>query len=480
MTKFTQKTLEAITPDKHGETIREDGGLFGRIRANSNGISISFYYRYRWQSKTRDLSCGTWPTDSMPIIRKKRDDAKNKVANGIDPGEQKKVKKIEIQEAMLAKIAEHEKQRREDLTVTDLFNAWIDNGVRREDGNAVLKRTFSVDALPYIGTIKVSKLTEADLISVLRRMVERGVNRSAVLMNNSFKQMFSWAEKRQPWRKLMIEGNPADLVEIDNIVSPDYDMDNIRSRILSDHEIFELNMLLQIQEMKYENASNRRSAERPVVKTTQLAFWIMLSTICRVGELSMSRWKHVDFESKTWLIPKKNVKNKVSAIVIYLSDYALYYFKKLYEITGYSDWCFPDSTGENCIGRKVIADQISDRQVMFKLDADGNPACPKKNRKNDNSLVLGRGENGKWTPHDLRRTGSTIMQRLNIPLVTINRCQNHVVPGEKVNRHYLHHDYARETKEAWDLLGDYLGVAMRGDDTEEFVLSNTVTNRIPM
>ena len=260
---------------------------------------------------------------------------------------------------------------------------------------------------------------------------------------------------------------------IDNIVSPDNDMDTIRSRILSDHEIFELNMLLQIQEMKYENASNRRSAERPVVKTTQLAFWIMLSTICRVGELSMSRWEHVDSDSKTWQIPKKNVKNKVSAIVIYLSDYALYYFKKLYEITGYSDWCFPDSTGENCIGRKVIADQISDRQVMFKLDADGNPARPKKNRKNDNSLVLGRGENGKWTPHDLRRTGSTIMQRLNIPLVTINRCQNHVVPGEKVNRHYLQHDYARETKEAWDLLGDYLGIAMSGSDMEEFVLSNS-------
>ena len=174
MTKFTQKALEAITPDRHGETIREDGGLFGRIRANGNGVSINFYYRYRWKSKTRDLSCGTWPADSMLSIRKRRDDAKIKVANRTDPSEQKKIEKIEKQEAMLAKIAEHDKLRREDLTLNDLFNAWIENGVRREDGNATLKRTFSVDTLPYIGAIKVSQLTEADLISVLRRMVERG------------------------------------------------------------------------------------------------------------------------------------------------------------------------------------------------------------------------------------------------------------------------------------------------------------------
>jgi len=47
-----------------------------------------------------------------------------------------------------------------------------------------------------------------------------------------------------------------------------------------------------------------------------------------------------------------------------------------------------------------------------------------------------------------------------------------------VNRHYLHHDYARETKEAWDLLGEYLGIAMRGEDTEEYVLSITSSSRI--
>jgi hypothetical protein len=48
------------------------------------------------------------------------------------------------------------------------------------------------------------------------------------------------------------------------------------------------------------------------------------------------------------------------------------------------------------------------------------------------------------------------MQSLGVSLEIIDRCQNHVLPGSKVRRHYLHHDYADEKREAWRLLGDRL------------------------
>lgn len=38
----------------------------------------------------------------------------------------------------------------------------------------------------------------------------------------------------------------------------------------------------------------------------------------------------------------------------------------------------------------------------------------------------------------------------------IDRCQNHVIPGSKVRRHYLHYDHAEEKREAWSLLGERL------------------------
>ncbi|HJV75941.1 MAG TPA: tyrosine-type recombinase/integrase, partial [Noviherbaspirillum sp.] len=78
-----------------------------------------------------------------------------------------------------------------------------------------------------------------------------------------------------------------------------------------------------------------------------------------------------------------------------------------------------------------------------------------------NALVLAHGANGAWTPHDLRRTGATIMQRLGVSLDVIDRCQNHVLAGSKTRRHYLHHDYADEMRDAWRQLGAHLESVLR-------------------
>ncbi|MDO8039524.1 hypothetical protein O3298_10770 [Janthinobacterium sp. SUN137] len=56
----------------------------------------------------------------------------------------------------------------------------------------------------------------------------------------------------------------------------------------------------------------------------------------------------------------------------------------------------------------------------------------------------------------LRRTGATMMQALGISLELIDRCQNHVLPGSKVRRHYMLHDYADEKRAAWAALGSAL------------------------
>ena len=91
---------------------------------------------------------------------------------------------------------------------------------------------------------------------------------------------------------------------------------------------------------------------------------------------------------------------------------------------------------------------------------------PLKNRKNDNSLVIAKGKTGEWTPHDLRRTAATMMQALGVTLDVIDKCQNHIIAGSKVRRHYLHYDYAREKKDAWDKLGQRI----------ELILSETTAS----
>ncbi len=207
MAKLTQRTLESVPASQSGTVLREEGGLFGRVRAKADGtVSISFYYRYRFGGKSKDVSCGTWPADSLASIRSTRDDARTKVAAGLNPAIEKKLARIERQEETADKLATLELQRITCLTVQDMFDAWIVDGVRRKDSNAMLKRMFATDVLPAIGAVAIKDVTEHHLRAVLRTMVERGVNRSAVMQRNSLTQMFAWARKRQPWRKLLVDG----------------------------------------------------------------------------------------------------------------------------------------------------------------------------------------------------------------------------------------------------------------------------------
>lgn len=457
MSKLTHKALQALTAANEGQLVRDEGNLFGRVRMRANtGLVVNFYYRYRQGARLRDISCGTWPLDSLGEIRARRDNAREDVTNGLDPSIQRKVRKIEVREVLESKIAKAKQERTESLTVRDLFETWLADGVRRLDDNANLKRSFAADVLPKIGHIPVKSLTDADIRAVLRAMVARGVNRSAVALRNDLKQMLNWAQKRQPWRKLMVEGNPIELVEIERIVDRDYDMRGVRERVLADDEIAELDTKLRRMREDYLNALNRREAQQPLEVTTECAIWIMLSTMCRVGELTMGRWEHVNWQRREWFIPKENVKDRLSSITISLSDFALVKFRRLQESTGHTGWLFPNSASTKHISTHTIAKQIGDRQLIFKHGRDGGPRKQMTHRHQDNSLVLGQGKRGEWTPHDLRRTGATIMQSLGIALDVIDRCQNHVLAGSKVRRHYLHYDYAKEKQEAWACLGSHL------------------------
>ena len=53
MAKITIKELESLTANDAGRILREDGNLAGRISARKDGVSISFFYRYRWCEQNR-------------------------------------------------------------------------------------------------------------------------------------------------------------------------------------------------------------------------------------------------------------------------------------------------------------------------------------------------------------------------------------------------------------------------------------------
>ncbi|MDH5856463.1 tyrosine-type recombinase/integrase [Lampropedia aestuarii] len=451
--KLTIKELQALTELDHGRSIREDGGLCGKVRAGKLGITVLFRYEYKLGGTKKDHRLGSWPKKSLAEIRAERDKVRATVIGGIDPGLAKKAAKIQRRNEVQKLLANEEAELQAKLTLNDLFNLWIDEGVFRSDGNKELRRAYSMNIAPSLGHIELRRLTESQIRSALKPVISAGRIRKAQVMLLNIKQMLTWAEKRKPWRGLLADGNPAALITEDSITPPTHQ--DQRERTLSPFELRELQDIFTSMSLTHESAApgTKHLQRKPFQLASQLAIWISLATICRIGELLMAKWEHVDLQQNTWFIPKDNVKGrrgKKQDHLVYLSPFAANKFTALKLLTGTSAWCFPARNALATTGHvfvNSVAKQIGDRQVRFMQRA------PIKNRCHDNSLVLSNGANGNWTPHDMRRTGATMMQSLGVPLEVIDRCQNHVLNGSKVRRHYLHYDYAKEKMHAWQALG---------------------------
>jgi len=446
--KWTIKELDAVKAEWKGDTLNDGGGLSGEVRVNSDSVSIVFRSAFKWQGKVKWHYCGTYPSTDMAAIREERDQARNLVKDGIDPRVNKKAVKIEAQAAILEVIRADEQKRSESRSFNDLYTTWIKDGVSRADDNKYIIQTFRKHALPSLSNIEVRHLTEHHLRNLYRTIITSGKVATAIELSKDIGQMLRWAEKRKPWRALLIDGNPAGLVEIDKLVPKDYTKE--RKRFLSIEEIGNLKKIFDDSEADYKKAEDKRVSERPLKKESQIAVWLCLGTLCRIGELLMTEWKHVYFDDRTWFIPAANTKGERGEKcdqLVYLSDFTLDQFKQLHNLTGDSQWAFPSRINEGHVCEKTVSKQVGDRQVKFK-----SRTRKLMHRVENNNLVVGDME---WTPQDMRRTGATMMQKLKIKRDVINLCQNHVI-GSKVDRVYLLDDYADEKREAWNKLGDWI------------------------
>ena len=481
-TSWSVNELKNITPAWKGDHLNDGGGLRGQVRVNAKSeVTVNFQYSFRFDGKTRWFYCGTFPESTISDIRKNRDNAKALVADGVNPTEKRQAKRIEAQAAIAQTIADDKKQKSEALTVADLFEEWVTlpSGVLRQDGNATLRRAFDKDVLPSIGAVKISALTADDLLRVLSAIKsrapikddpQRGLNRTIDIIYSDIGQMLRWGEKRQPWRRLMIEGNPIDLVTSEHVARiQDEDYQEVRERVLSDDEIRELKSIFARLEDDYNDlpAGQKYGGIRPVNNRVQCAVWLCLSTMCRIGELLQSEWQHIDLSAGTWFIPAANTKGRRGQRRdhhVALSAFAVKQFKRLKAETGHTPYCFPSRDEQNHVCLKTVSKLIGDRQAMFK-----SRSRPLSGRQHNDTLILSAGANGEWTPHDLRRTGATMMQSLGIAPEIIDRCQNHVIESKnKSAKHYQQYDYAKEKAEAWHRWGDHLEVILSGSNVVTF------------
>ena len=131
----------------------------------------------------------------------------------MNPNDHKRAEKARACAAINAQLVAAETLKTKELTLGDMAEKWLLNGVARKDGNAELRRRFAKDLYPTLRNKTLSSVNEHDLRSVVRE-----ANRQAIGLFADITQMFAWAEKRQPWRALLVDGNPTNLIEINKLI----------------------------------------------------------------------------------------------------------------------------------------------------------------------------------------------------------------------------------------------------------------------
>ncbi len=432
MGKLSVRAIEAAKPKKAAYKLIDGDGL--QLRVATDGDK-TWLVRYMIDGKERQYrlpkNYGANTDEGHLALADARYEAARIRAlarEGIDF-------QVQQEESKAAETTKRAETEAENLTTQNLFDEWVITTDRKDKG-AELQRLFARDVLPKVGTKALKSLTEKDMRSILDAVVNRGSDRMAVMLLSDLKQMFRWAEKRRPWKKL-IDDNPVEHLEAKRITSDDYDGAE-RTRTLSADEVKELADKLP---------------DAGLLKRTEICMWIMLSCCCRIGEVIKARWEHIDLDAGIWTIPKENAKNKM-AHTIYLSAFVLPHFLELKQVANKSAWCFPRDDDETHVCIKSTTKQIRDRQKL-----SGTKPMSNRSKKAD-ALILSSGD---WVPHDLRRTGATMMQSLGVVPDVIERCLNHVEPN-KLRRTYQTYDYATEKREAWQLLGDRLALILSAPD----------------
>jgi integrase len=406
---LTVKTIENAKP---GNSRREvpDGALPGLYLIVQATGARSWALRYRVGGRPRKLTLGAFPAVDLVGARERARAAMRAVAEGRDPGDEKKAARRKAAagddtiEAVALKFIERYAKRSTRET------SWIETarilGLRPdpEDPAKLVRKDGGGDVLSRWKGRTVHDIKRADVIELLDGVVDRGSPIMANRVLAAVRKMFAWAASRD-----IVAASPCA-----GVAPPAPEIE--RDRVLGDDEL-----------RAVWGACDRIGWPfGPMAK-------LLILTAQRRDEVAEMRWTEIDFAARTWTLPRGRVKND-KAHVVHLSDAALGILRSLPRTKG-SDLVFTTTGATPVTGFSRAKNRI-DATILA-----------------DNCRSLDR-----WTLHDLRRTSATGMaERLKIAPHVVDKILNHKTGTIKgVAAIYNRAEYAEERRAALEAWGRYV------------------------
>jgi len=299
--KLNARQVDAAKPREKAYKLADGAGLYLEVVPSG-----SRYWRmkYRFNGKEKRMAFGVYPAVSLAQARVLRDEAKKKLAEGIDPSFAKKEEKLV-----------------RDVQLNNTFQAvaleWHGTKVSRwSEGYASdIIEAFNKDIFPYIGHQPVNEIKPLVLLNVLRRMESRGATEKAKKVRQRCSEVFRYA---------IVTGRAE--------YNPAADLTSAMSRHESKHYPF-----LTVEELPDFFKALSCYTGSPLVV---LAARLLILTGVRTGELRGAFWNEFDLEKAVWEIPAERMKMKRPHLVP-LSTQAMEIVQQLKVMTGQYLLVFP-------------------------------------------------------------------------------------------------------------------------------------------
>ncbi|EHN8793133.1 tyrosine-type recombinase/integrase [Enterobacter cloacae] len=299
--KLNARQVDTAKPREKAYKLADGAGLYLEVVPSG-----SRYWRmkYRFNGKEKRMAFGVYPAVSLAQARALRDEAKKKLAEGIDPSFAKKEEKLV-----------------RDVRLNNTFQAvaleWHGTKVSRwSEGYASdIIEAFNKDIFPYIGQQPVNEIKPLVLLNVLRRMESRGATEKAKKVRQRCSEVFRYA---------IVTGRAE--------YNPAADLTSAMSGHESKHYPF-----LTVEELPDFFKALAGYTGSPLVV---LAARLLILTGVRTGELRGAFWSEFDLEKAVWEIPAERMKMKRPHLVP-LSTQALEIVQQLKGMTGQYPLVFP-------------------------------------------------------------------------------------------------------------------------------------------
>ena len=347
---LTDAALRRMKPKDKLFKVGDRDGLY--VAVAPSGL-ISFRYDYRYDGKRKTLTLGKYGKGGLTLAeaRDACGKAKRDIHEGRSPSREKK----------------REKRRRVIATTVGAFAPkYLEEAQLADSTRAMRRGVLNRNILPEIGGYRLDDVTSEDVRALCEKIKAGGAPSTAVIARDIIKQMYAYA---------ILQGQKLDNPAAD-VLPASIATFHPKERSLTPSEIRIAFDLLE------------RVNGNPVLK---LGFKLILLTLKRKSEISFAKWNEVNFEEAIWTIPKERMKTGLPHVV-YLSRQALDILVALQTCAHGSEWVFPK--------RNEPAAPISTATFnRFTYEI------------RDLAQVEGM-ELQHFTVHDLRRTGSTLLNEM--------------------------------------------------------------------